>query len=332
MSSIGLETSLGSGKFGTVYRVNYHGTPAALKIFGSTTTKRAGMSAEARAAFIEECKRIKACKHENIVQYMATKSIMIDQQRYPALLMTLMDISLQTYVTFQQEDLLPHKEIKIALDIAKALNYLHEVAKFVHGDLHCGNVLLKCVTANEGPVVKLCDFGLTKVIDDVSQHHSELVSMTSASSYRGFLEPESGVTESFSDAYLSESYNISSNSEHPTAKETEIRRFGAVMWRIHIRQNPEVGSTQDENLQKIKQRPLYVMVKRCWDKETPPASASELITLLDEKKTEYPVVDPCSRYQETIAHQQRTIASQQETIAVQATTINRLQSELEQRT
>lgn len=46
---------------------------------------------------------------------------------------------------------------KMGLDISKALNYLHNVALILHGDMKSFNVLIK----NDFEICKLCDFGVS---------------------------------------------------------------------------------------------------------------------------------------------------------------------------
>jgi len=50
---------------------------------------------------------------------------------------------------------------RVALDVAKALDYLHEEKKFIHGDLKSANVLV----FGEFEVAKLCDFGVARKLD-----------------------------------------------------------------------------------------------------------------------------------------------------------------------
>ncbi|CAO1367251.1 unnamed protein product [Diamesa serratosioi] len=49
---------------------------------------------------------------------------------------------------------------KMGLDISKALNYLHNVALILHGDIKSFNVLIK----NDFEICKLCDFGVSVTI------------------------------------------------------------------------------------------------------------------------------------------------------------------------
>ena len=326
--------TLGSGKYGTVYKIDYHGTPVAIKVFGSTTTSRTTFSEKARADFMEECKTIRRCKHENIVQYITTANVQIKDQYYPALVMTLMDVSLRRYLSFPEAvslDNFPHKEVKIANDVARALNYLHNVASIVHGDLHCGNVLLKCISATEGPLVKLCDFGLAAVINTVSEQHSELSTLSSAGSSSITLSfsgenslDTASVSESSSGTYAnSEAVDMVTRDQEEikperrdvirprentavNARDLEIRRFGTIMWCIHARADRfDPGTTKQKNLQLIEGRPLHGLVCDCWS-DTQPSAATLLETFKDIKRA-YPLKSHEAVYSETIKSQQNTI-------------------------
>ena len=149
-----VSSPLGSGRYGTVFRGDYHGTPVAVKVVGITTTSSPKFSSKENDAFDKECELMKRCNHDNIVQYMKSIKVKMNGSIYPALVMTMMDTDLRKYLGFQECDLPPHKEIKIAHDVTKALNYLHMMQQIVHGDLHTGNVLLRCLSAIEGPLVK----------------------------------------------------------------------------------------------------------------------------------------------------------------------------------
>jgi len=51
---------------------------------------------------------------------------------------------------------------RVGVDIAKALEYLHEKKKLIHGDLKSANVLI----FGDFEVAKLCDFGVARKIKD----------------------------------------------------------------------------------------------------------------------------------------------------------------------
>ena len=327
-SSIELDGStLGSGKDGTVYRMEYLGAPVAMKVFGTTTTSRANFSEKARENFINECRILKDLKHDNIVQYLSIARVRIGGQLFPALVMTLMDMSLKHYFfTPEAEDLrkFPHKEIKIANDVAQALHYLHEIAKpnIVHGDLHCGNVLLRYVTAYEGPQVKLCDFVVAKVITSISSQDSDVSAFSSRTTNVEISFDETNHSVALSSTSLG--YHSQNDDEAieendgaaltPQKRNTEIHRFGTIMWFIHTRApRLELGTTPRDNLRLIEGRPLYNLVSACWSQDKP--SAKTLLEEFKGLKRYFPIKSPLDGFNHTIASQQEVIASQQQTMA-----------------
>ena len=173
-----------------------------------------------------------------------------------------------------------HKEVKIAHDVAKALNYLHGQQKIVHGDLHTGNVLLQCITAIEGPLVKLGDFGLAQAINNAQLSDRLSISLRMSNHSEGgdkslvIADPVQALCR-------------------------EIRRFGTVMWEIHSRHKPAVGSNRDDNLQEIENRPLYDVVCQCWDDEQQP-TAEHLTKILKKVCHRYPVIDPHKKREEEL--------------------------------
>lgn len=55
---------------------------------------------------------------------------------------------------------------KTALEIASAMNYLHSL-RIIHGDLKCGNVLLKSNGSDpRGFICKVGDFGLSRFLEE----------------------------------------------------------------------------------------------------------------------------------------------------------------------
>ena len=120
-----LSSSLGSGRFGTVFRGDYHGTPVAVKVVGATPASRTKFSPEENNSLNQECEVMRKCIHANIVQYLQSTEVNIQDFTFPALVMTLMETDLRKFVGYASIDLPPHKEVKIAHDVAKALNYLH---------------------------------------------------------------------------------------------------------------------------------------------------------------------------------------------------------------
>jgi len=310
-----VSSPLGSGRYGTVYRGDYHGTPVAIKVVGITTTSSPKFSSKENNAFDKECELMKQCNHDNIVQYMRSIKVKMNGSTFPALVMTMMDTDLRKYLGFQECDLPPHKEIKIAHDVTKALNYLHVTQQIVHGDLHTGNVLLRCLSAVEGPLVKICDFGLTKAVQaQLAQHFS---------TYRTSQEGNIQSTDEDGCIVITEPTSEFDPTKPISAKAQEIRNFGHVMWEIHSRCKPKIGSKRDHNLQAIQGRPMHDIVCKCWVDADKQPTAAELTETFTKLRNQYPVKNPYDELHATIASQQETIKRHQEKI-------ERLQQEVDE--
>jgi serine/threonine protein kinase len=324
---INCENFLGSGWYGTVYEHDDHGTTLAIKVVGKRIAADWKFSPEAKGKFLEECKVMRKYNHPNIVQYMTTEVAIIDDVNFPALVMELMEKSL-LYFLIQEQELPTHKEINIALQVARALAYLHEKWDIVHGDLHIGNVLLTRCTANEGPLVKISDFGLAKAVSKIPKDCKS----------NGILElkVEDGPT-SISKACdaVGIQHDITSQvpkpAERPDAKASEIVNFGKIMWSIHTRKTLRAGTTGNENLQEINERPLHHIVRQCWNDKP---SAKDLLTALEVVKKGYPDEDPTKKLKgsleklnELLKGQVVTINSQNEKIEKKSEKIKDLKKE-----
>ena len=65
------------------------------------------------------------------------------------------------------------------LDVASGLEYLHNNANMLHGDIKPANILIK------GDIFKLCDFGTTLILDENKQCNFEDYTTTEP-----FMPPE----------------------------------------------------------------------------------------------------------------------------------------------
>ena len=114
--------------------------------------------------FRQECHFLSAIKHPNIVQYLGTSHDTELSQL--VLLMELMDENLTTFLARSSAPLPLHTQVNITQDIVVALDYLHSNS-IAHRDLSSNNVLLIA-----GKRAKLTDFGMSKLVEDMSCRHS----------------------------------------------------------------------------------------------------------------------------------------------------------------
>jgi len=109
---------------------------------------------------------LKTLKHPNIVGYRAFSKkgeSVLAMEMGSQSLSDLMESRMEEKITENLEfKPFPVKHIlKVALDIASALKYLHEKMKMIHGDLKSGNVLI----FGDFQTVKLCDFGVSRKLN-----------------------------------------------------------------------------------------------------------------------------------------------------------------------
>jgi serine/threonine protein kinase len=53
--------------------------------------------------------------------------------------------------------------MRIALEVANGMNFLHQTCNLLHRDLKSANLLIN--STKDGIKVKICDFGVSRVID-----------------------------------------------------------------------------------------------------------------------------------------------------------------------
>ncbi|POW09586.1 hypothetical protein PSTT_06769 [Puccinia striiformis] len=199
---------LGEGSFGSVYRAQYLGLPVAVKEIIPRTDY------DVDKYFARECRISRDARHPNIVQYiglcLAPPSIEMNPDDYsktqredeflygkkgPRKSMKKSRVliisehvpkgNLRAYLTSRStltnsQALTWRLRISFAIDIARAVAYLHE-RKCLHRDLKLDNCLL-----TENFRVKLCDFGLARFEARTPQEVRQL----SFCGTDGYMSPE----------------------------------------------------------------------------------------------------------------------------------------------
>ncbi|EEQ98649.1 serine-threonine protein kinase, putative [Perkinsus marinus ATCC 50983] len=162
-----IEEKVGSGITADVFRGTWRGTDVAIKKinwdpreFDSTV-----------AAFHRELMIMAKCRHPNLVLFMgaATKSaplMMVCEFCEGGTLFDLAHNKLHIDISWRQR-------LKMMLDIAKGLNYLHTCdPPIIHRDLKSLNLLLveRVEDEYDAPIVKVADFGLSKLKASATQN------------------------------------------------------------------------------------------------------------------------------------------------------------------
>ncbi|XP_057508214.1 putative receptor-like protein kinase At3g47110 isoform X2 [Actinidia eriantha] len=197
---------IGAGSFGSVYKGVLDGRIVAVKVLNLL---RQGAS----KSFISECEALRNIRHRNLVKVLtACSSVDYQGNDFKALVYEFMvNGSLEEWLhpnpnedvsneEFRKLNLLPR--INITIDVACALNYLHNHGQtpIVHCDLRPSNILLdKEMTAHVG------DFGLAKFLPDAAYDSStnETGSIGITGSI-GYTAPEYGmgsVVSTYGDVY-----------------------------------------------------------------------------------------------------------------------------------
>jgi len=153
---------IGKGIFGVVYKASYLGTEVAVKECFSSI-KQYGFDFE--KVFNREVSILKECRHPNIVQYMGT---CIHEDKFYIITEYVKNDNLKTWITERIEELPWKLRVNFAIDIARALAYLHS-RNIMHRDIKPENILI-----TENGRAKICDFGFSRFVAKTEEEKRRL--------------------------------------------------------------------------------------------------------------------------------------------------------------
>ncbi|XP_055826995.1 probable serine/threonine-protein kinase SIS8 isoform X2 [Solanum dulcamara] len=169
---ITLGERIGLGSYGEVYRGEWHGTEVAVKKFLDQE-----LTGESLEEFKSEVMIMKRLRHPNVVLFMGAVT------RPPNLSIVTEFLhrgSLYRLIHRSNNQLDERRRLRMALDAARGMNYLHNCTPvIVHRDLKSPNLLV-----DKNWVVKVCDFGLSKI------KHSTFLSSRSTAGTAEWMAPE----------------------------------------------------------------------------------------------------------------------------------------------
>ena len=160
------ENLIGVGSFGSVYKgtLNQDDKMVAVKVLSLQTSR-------APKSFVAECKALKGVRHRNLVKLLtACSSVDFQGNDFKALVYEFMvNGSLEEWLHHDQRHLNLIQRVNIAIDVANALDYLHNHSHMmiVHCDLKPTNVLL-----DNDMIARVGDFGLARFLPNASHPFS----------------------------------------------------------------------------------------------------------------------------------------------------------------
>ncbi|KZV37293.1 kinase family protein [Dorcoceras hygrometricum] len=231
---------IGIGSYGEVYRAEWNGTEVAVKKF-----MKQDISGDALAQFKCEIEIMLSLRHPNVVLLMGA----VTQPPNMSILTELLPRgSLYKLLHRPHIQIDEQRRIKMALDVAKGMNYLHTRHPIiVHRDLKSPNLLV-----DKNWVVKVCDFGMSRL-----QHHTFLSSKSVA-----------GTAEWMAPEVLR---NEQSN------EKSDVYSFGVILWELATLRVPwtELNSMQVVGAVGFQGRHLEIpstvdpsvadIIRECWN-------------------------------------------------------------------
>ncbi|GER42370.1 protein kinase [Striga asiatica] len=143
------ESKVASGSYGDLYKGTYHSQEVAIKIL-----KAERLNMELQKEFVQEVYIMRKVRHKNVVQFIGACT------RPPNLCIVteyMSGGSVYDYLHKQKGTFKLPALLKVAIDISKGMNYLHQ-NNIIHRDLKAANLLM-----DENEVVKVADFGVARV-------------------------------------------------------------------------------------------------------------------------------------------------------------------------
>ncbi|XP_066345923.1 serine/threonine-protein kinase CTR1-like isoform X1 [Miscanthus floridulus] len=239
-----LKERVGAGSFGTVYRADWHGSDVAVKVLTDQDVGEAQLK-----EFLREIAIMKRVRHPNVVLFMGavTKcpqlSIVTEYLPRGSLFRLI-----NKAANGEMLDL--KRRLRMALDVAKGINYLHCLnPPIVHWDLKTPNMLV-----DRNWSVKVGDFGLSRF------KANTFISSKSVAGTPEWMAPEFLRGE-------------------PSNEKCDVYSFGVILWELLTMQQPwsglgpaqVVGAVAFQNrrlpIPKDTNPELAALVESCWDED-----------------------------------------------------------------
>ncbi|KAL4333378.1 hypothetical protein GQ457_07G045100 [Hibiscus cannabinus] len=253
---------IGIGSYGEVYRADWNGTEVAVKKFLDQD-----FSGDALVKFKCEVEIMLRLRHPNVVLFMGA----VTRPPHFSILTEYLTGGSLYRILHRSNQLDERRRIRMALDVAKGMNYLHtSQPTIVHRDLKTPNLLV-----DKNLVVKVCDFGLSR-----SKPHTFLSSKSSCGTPE-WMAPEVLRNE-------------------PADEKCDVYSFGVILWELVTLQVPWKGLNPMQVVGAVgfQNRHLEIpedvdptiaqIIRDCWQKEPHlRPSFGQLVTRLRRLKNMY---------------------------------------------
>ncbi|KAK8552126.1 hypothetical protein V6N13_120549 [Hibiscus sabdariffa] len=201
-----IKERVGAGSFGTVHRAEWHGSDVAVKVLTVQD-----FHDDQLKEFLREVAIMKRVRHPNVVLFMGavTKrphlSIVTEYLPRGSLYRLI-------HRPAAGETMDQRRRLRMALDVAKGINYLHCLhPPIVHWDLKSPNLLV-----DKNWTVKVCDFGLSRF------KAGTFISSKSVAGTPEWMAPEFLRGE-------------------PSNEKSDVYSFGVILWELLTMQQPWSG-------------------------------------------------------------------------------------------
>ncbi|XP_078174508.1 serine/threonine/tyrosine-protein kinase HT1-like [Carex rostrata] len=241
MSQLLIGNKFASGRYSRIYHGIYKEREVAIKMI-SQPEEDAALAAQLEQQFTSEVGLLFRLRHTNIIKFVAAC-------KRPPVFCIITEYmsggSLRKYLHKQGPNSLPLKTVlKIALDVAQGMNYLHSQG-ILHRDLKSENILL-----GDDMSVKVADFGISCV------------------------ESECGTAKGFASTYRWMAPEMIKEKSH--TKKVDVYSFGVVLWELLTGLVPFNGLTPEQAAFAVAQKnarppmptscPIAIshLINQCW--------------------------------------------------------------------
>ncbi|XP_024047159.1 serine/threonine-protein kinase EDR1 isoform X3 [Citrus clementina] len=251
-SELTVGTRVGIGFFGEVFRGIWNGTDVAIKVF-----LEQDLTAENMEDFCNEISILSRLRHPNVILFLGACT------KPPRLSMITEYMELGSlyhliHLSGQKKKLSWRRKFKMLRDICRGLMCIHRM-KIVHRDLKSANCLV-----NKHWTVKICDFGLSRIITDSPMRDS------SSAGTPEWMAPELIRNE-------------------PFTEKCDIFSLGVIMWELCTLNRPWEGvlpervvyavANEGSRLE-IPEGPLGRLIADCWAEPQERPSCEEILSRL----------------------------------------------------